>query len=479
MAADIDKLQVFISYARADASAFAEELVAGLEVAGFDPFLDRHDIAAGEDWEARLGRLIQMADTVVFVITPASVASEMCHWELARAEEMAKRIIPVVRLAVPAEQTPEHLRRRNYVFFDESQPFGNALLQLANALRTDLDWVREHSRLAELANRWLSRDRPDELLLRGSELSAAKEWAARHPAGSPEPTAAHLQFINTSEEEETKRTSAERAQLKAISEAQALREKSLASLRRVTYALVGVSVVAGIATIIGLVFIYRVNAKNEALYKLAEEQRLEAEALQERAEILEEEGMALKAEYEQAESRNAAEVERLKKDIEALTAALESSSSDDTPRQRSVSRVVREARRDMGWRFDVFFCGGANEEANERKAAEAEKLLVRLKNRPMAEQQPFLKESIRDVNRRRLSQQINAGAGYRLASDQIRGEAKEREQVEAIRNFLGTNGMGDLQMVQTKFPTPSYISIFFCEGAYVPRPRTKASRFRR
>jgi len=50
-------LRVFISYARSDCSSFAEELLAGLELAGFDPFLDRHDIAAGEDWEARLAGL--------------------------------------------------------------------------------------------------------------------------------------------------------------------------------------------------------------------------------------------------------------------------------------------------------------------------------------------------------------------------------------------------------------------------------------
>ena len=53
-----EKLKVFISYSRRDASEFADELVAGLEYGGFAPFLDRHDIAAGEDWEARLSGLI-------------------------------------------------------------------------------------------------------------------------------------------------------------------------------------------------------------------------------------------------------------------------------------------------------------------------------------------------------------------------------------------------------------------------------------
>jgi hypothetical protein len=46
------------------AAALAEELVDGLDVAGFRAFLDRQDIAAAEDWEARLGALILGADTV-------------------------------------------------------------------------------------------------------------------------------------------------------------------------------------------------------------------------------------------------------------------------------------------------------------------------------------------------------------------------------------------------------------------------------
>ena len=50
----------------------------GLEDRGFAPFLDRHDIAAGEDWEARLGGLIAQADTVVFVVSPEAVKSERC-----------------------------------------------------------------------------------------------------------------------------------------------------------------------------------------------------------------------------------------------------------------------------------------------------------------------------------------------------------------------------------------------------------------
>ena len=66
---------VFISYSRKDED-FAQELLTGLELVSFDPNLDKHDIAAGEDWETQLGRLIESADTVIFVISPDAVASD-------------------------------------------------------------------------------------------------------------------------------------------------------------------------------------------------------------------------------------------------------------------------------------------------------------------------------------------------------------------------------------------------------------------
>src|SRR3954470_24756237 len=94
--ADADKLKVFISYSRKDSSDFADELVAGLEFGGFAPFLDRHDIAAGEDWEARLGGLIEQSDTVVFVVTPESVKSQRCVWEVERTLGLSKRLLPVI-----------------------------------------------------------------------------------------------------------------------------------------------------------------------------------------------------------------------------------------------------------------------------------------------------------------------------------------------------------------------------------------------
>src|SRR5262249_12591749 len=180
---------IFISYARSDSSALADELVAGLEFAGFRPFLDRHDIAAAEDWEARLGALILGADTVVFILSPAAVKSPRCKWEVERAAELGKRLIPVEGAPVPEADVPERLRRLNYIFFREGHSFARPLRELADALRQDVEWIREHTRLSEAAARWEARDRgtgaANDLLLRGDELADARAWVARRKENAP------------------------------------------------------------------------------------------------------------------------------------------------------------------------------------------------------------------------------------------------------------------------------------------------------
>src|SRR6476660_6629321 len=109
-----DKLKVFVSYSRRDSAAFADELVAGLELAGFAPFLDRHDIAAGEDWEARLGGLIAQSDTVVFVVSPEAIKSDRCVWEVERTVGLSKRLIPVIYKPVPDSDIPQQLSRLQF-----------------------------------------------------------------------------------------------------------------------------------------------------------------------------------------------------------------------------------------------------------------------------------------------------------------------------------------------------------------------------
>src|SRR5215813_5548309 len=228
-AAEDRKLKVFISYSRKDED-FAQELLSGLQLSGFEPYLDKHDIAAGEDWKARLGRLIEPADTVIFVISPDAVASERCAWEVAYAATLKKRILPVVWRRVEAKEVPQRLKQVNYIFFDRPLISLPSLIALATALRTDIEWVLEHTRLGEAALRWDQRGRAEALLLRSEELAAARAWLASQPKYAPDPTLLHHEFIKEAEDSEAARTSHERKRLDEI--AAALEQVKLAQDER-------------------------------------------------------------------------------------------------------------------------------------------------------------------------------------------------------------------------------------------------------
>ncbi|MEM8919808.1 MAG: toll/interleukin-1 receptor domain-containing protein, partial [Pseudomonadota bacterium] len=186
--------RVFVSYSRND-KVFAADLVAGLEACGFDAYIDEADIAPGEPWEARLAGLISQADTVVYVISPDSMASGHCAWEVGETLRLSKRLLPVVWRDVPDAEIPPHLSALNFIFFSGDRSFAQGLNQLAIALRTDVDWVREHSRIAELSRRWEAREKSDALLLRGEELDAARDWEKARPASAPDVTDAQREFI--------------------------------------------------------------------------------------------------------------------------------------------------------------------------------------------------------------------------------------------------------------------------------------------
>jgi TIR domain/WD domain, G-beta repeat len=225
-----DKLNIFISYSRDDL-AVADSLDAALGLAGFGTSIDRHGISGGEEWEKRLGALIRDADTVVFVLSPSSAGSKTCAWEVEEAGRLGKRILPVLCRPLEDKSPPPQLAALNYIYFypDQKSPgsgFGSGLVQLASALNTDLDWLREHTRYLQRATEWDAGGRPANRLLSGPDVATAKAWAARRRRQAPEPTALQFDFIKASEAEEGRQQSVEAQRLKQIADALAEREKA-------------------------------------------------------------------------------------------------------------------------------------------------------------------------------------------------------------------------------------------------------------
>ena len=89
------KTRVFISYSRKD-MAFADRLEASLKARGFEVLIDRQEIYALEDWWKRIEVLIGRADTVVFVLSPDAVKSEIALKEVTHAASLNKRFAPIV-----------------------------------------------------------------------------------------------------------------------------------------------------------------------------------------------------------------------------------------------------------------------------------------------------------------------------------------------------------------------------------------------
>src|SRR5215475_8749650 len=226
-----DRLKVFISYSRADL-AFADQLIRGLELCGFDPTIDRTELEPGVTYRPEIIALIREAGTIVFVLSPESLASPNCAWEVEQAAALNKRILPVVCKQLGDAQIPDTLAALQFTHFYTEAKFpgtgwGDGLARLTAALNTDIEWVREHTLLQEQAARWEAGKRAPDRLLKGSDITNAKAWLSRRPTKAPEPTALQTEFIDASEQEELHQLSTRQHRLADMAAAQERERRAL------------------------------------------------------------------------------------------------------------------------------------------------------------------------------------------------------------------------------------------------------------
>src|SRR5947209_3167123 len=192
------KAKVFISYSRKD-MAFADQLEAALKARDFEALIDRTDIYAFEEWWKRIENLIGRADTVVFVLSPDAVRpGSVALKEVAFAASLNKRLAPIVFRPVEDKTLPEELAKLNFIFFNDPARFEHSADQLAEALNTDIGWIRQHTDFGEQARRWAQAKGTSGSLLRSPVLEEAERWIALRPPGAPAPTDETQAFIRQS-----------------------------------------------------------------------------------------------------------------------------------------------------------------------------------------------------------------------------------------------------------------------------------------
>src|SRR5690606_8280601 len=120
---------------------------------------------------------IEDADNFAFVISPDSVASEICEKELHHAIKHKKRLIPLLRRDVqPGQQVHSALASHNWIFFRDADDFEASFNALIGAVDTDLPHVRMHTRITKKASEWQQRGQDASFLLRGADLVEAESW---------------------------------------------------------------------------------------------------------------------------------------------------------------------------------------------------------------------------------------------------------------------------------------------------------------
>ena len=109
-------MQIFITYAHVDRFLVKSQIVEVLRHANHDVWFDERLIAA-QDWKQQLQIAIADSDALLYAMTPESVASDWCQWELSKAVELDKPIIPVLLQS----RTPIPIALSNIQYVDFSQ----------------------------------------------------------------------------------------------------------------------------------------------------------------------------------------------------------------------------------------------------------------------------------------------------------------------------------------------------------------------
>jgi len=187
--------EVFISYSRKD-KEFVRRLDEELKRRDREAWVDWQGIPPGDTWEKTIYGAIEATNTFIFVLTPDSIASEVCGREIAHAAANNKRLVPIVHHDVAPDRVPRSLRELNWIFFRDSDDFDEATDKLISALDTDLNWVRAHTRLLTRAIEWDGNGRNNSFVLRGEDLRSAERWLAEAGAQKErQPTTLQTEYI--------------------------------------------------------------------------------------------------------------------------------------------------------------------------------------------------------------------------------------------------------------------------------------------
>ncbi|MEQ8672054.1 MAG: TIR domain-containing protein [Aggregatilineales bacterium] len=198
----------FVSYSRRD-QQFVRKLVDRLQNHGHELWVDWEGIPLTADWMKEIETGIENANDFIFVISPDSVQSEICHQEIEHAIKYNKRLVPILFRELEDSDDKAalhpHISSHNWIFLRDVDDFERAFEALTSALDTDLQYVRAHTRLLARAIEWGGKERDPSFLLRGSDLLEAEACVKDGTQEGKTPSINEIQqaYVSASRQAET------------------------------------------------------------------------------------------------------------------------------------------------------------------------------------------------------------------------------------------------------------------------------------
>jgi len=117
---------------------------------------------------------IESADNFLFILSSASVQSEVCQQQLAYAESLNKRVFALLKgehIGSPLQIPPLIKKLQTIDFKDYSDKNRQSASLLLKELNNDAEYYEQHKVLLVKALKWHRREFNDTLLLRGANLA--------------------------------------------------------------------------------------------------------------------------------------------------------------------------------------------------------------------------------------------------------------------------------------------------------------------
>lgn len=124
----MENQKIFVSYSRTDLD-FAVKFTSDLKKAGADVWLDKLEIRLGEKWDNEIENALQACQSLFFIASKASVASDNVLNEVYFALEGGKKVYPIIKEEC---KIPFRLNRLQYL--DLSNNYEQGLNQLLKSL---------------------------------------------------------------------------------------------------------------------------------------------------------------------------------------------------------------------------------------------------------------------------------------------------------------------------------------------------------